>query len=146
MTHQKDDIRGNAAKEIPVVELVNEIWRTRRKSNLVKWFMNKSGVSMDEMASYLDCSKQYLNNKFSRDCFSVEDTMIAAYACDYKLAVVSSDGTVYALEPEEYLGSDEKTWQHIQELKEKNADLRRREYETKKAELERMRREYGFDD
>ena len=63
MTHQKDDIRKNAAKEIPSVELVNDIWRSRRKSNLVKWLMAKSNVSMDEMASYLDCSKQYLNNK-----------------------------------------------------------------------------------
>ena len=41
MTRQKDDSREAAFKEIPSVELVNDIWRTRRKSNLVKWLMAK---------------------------------------------------------------------------------------------------------
>ena len=146
MTHQKDDIRKNAAKEIPSVELVNDIWRSRRKSNLVKWLMAKSNVSMDEMASYLDCSKQYLNNKFSRDCFSVEDTMIAAYACDHQLGLLADDGSIYRLDPEDFIGTDRENWQRVRELKEKSADLRRAEYEAKKAELERMRMEYGFED
>ena len=146
MTRQKDDSREAAFKKIPSVELVNEIWRTRRKSNLVKWLMAKGNVSMDEMASYLDCSKQYLNNKFSRDCFSVEDTMIAAYACDHQLAVIADDGSIYRLDPEVFIGSDKENWQRVRELKEKSADLRRAEYEAKKAELERMRMEYGFED
>ena len=145
MNHQKDSNREKTAG-IPTVELVNDIWRTRRKSNLVKWLMAKSNVSMDEMASYLDCSKQYLNNKFSRDCFSVEDTMIAAYACDHQLAILADDGSLYRLDPEDFIGPDKETWQRVRELKEKSADLRRAEYEAKKAELERMKMEYGFED
>ena len=147
MTRQKDDIRELAYKEIPSVELVNDIWRTRRKSNFVKWMMMKGGISMDEMAAYLNCSKQYLNNKFSRDCFSVEDALIAAYACDYQLAVVSNDGgSVYKIDPEDFFTGDTETWMRIRDLKEKNADLRRKEYEEKKAELARMKEEYGFED
>ena len=81
MSRQKVDSNAEAEKKIPSVGLVNEIWDKRRKSNLVKWLMAKSNVSMEEMADYLDCSKQYLNNKFSRDCFSMEDTSPAHSPC-----------------------------------------------------------------
>ena len=147
MSRQKEDNKTTAEKKIPSVELISEIWENRRKSNLVKWLMVRSNLSMDEMAEYLGCSKQYLNNKFSRDCFSVEDTIIAAFACECQLAVLGGDGkTIHRLDPEEFLAKDEETWARVLELKEKSADNRRAEYEHKKAELERMKREYGFED
>ncbi len=147
MSRQKVDSNAEAEKKIPSVGLVNEIWDKRRKSNLVKWLMAKSNVSMEEMADYLDCSKQYLNNKFSRDCFSMEDTVIAAYACDCTLAVMSNDGrNIQRLDPEEFLSGDEEAWKRVTALRDKSVRNRRAEYEQRKAELERMRREYGFED
>lgn len=147
MSRQKDDNNADAAQKIPSVGLVNEIWDKRRKSNLVKWLMAKANVSMDEMAEYLGCSKQYLNNKFSRDCFSMEDTITAAFACDCTMAVMSNDGrTIHRLDPEEFLSGDKEIWERVLDLRDKSVKNRRAEYEMRKAELEQMRREYGFED
>ena len=71
--------------DIPMVEIVNGLWETRKKSNLIKWLMMQANLNMDSLAAFLGCTKQYLNNKFNRDSFSFEDIIVAAYACDYTI-------------------------------------------------------------
>ena len=133
--------------DVPVVELVNGLWEKRKKSNLVKWLMMQAGLSMDSLADYYGCSKQYLNNKFNRDSFSFEDIVVASYACDYTLALLANDGSRQRkVDAESFFDKDAETWNRISGLKSKSADRKRAEYEQKKAELERMKQEYGFDD
>ena len=106
-----------------------------------------SDISIDRLAEYLGCSKQYLNNKFNRDSFSIEDLIIAAFACDYTVALLSNDGSSKRhIDAESFFGEDKETWRRISNLKNDSVENKRAEYEQKKAELERMKKEYGFDD
>ena len=87
------------------------------------------------------------NNKFNRDSFSFEDIVVASYACDYTLALLANDGSQKRkVDAESFFDKDVETWNRISGLKYKSTDSKRAEYEQKKAELERMKKEYGFDD
>ena len=133
--------------DIPVVEIVNGLWETRKKSNLIKWLMMQADLSMDSLAAYFGCTKQYLNNEFNRDSFSFEDIIVTAYACDYTLTFLANDGSgKRRIDAENYFDKDAKTWERISGLKADSKDSKRAEYEQKKAELERMKQEYGFED
>lgn len=133
--------------DIPMVDLVNGLWEKRKKSNLIKWLMMQANLSMDRLAEYFGCTKQYLNNKFNRDSFSFEDIMVSAYACDFTIALLANDGSKkYRVDAESFFDKDPETWSRISRLKAKSTESKRAEYEQKKAELERMKQEYGFDD
>ena len=133
--------------DIPMVEIVNGLWETRKKSNLIKWLMMQAGLSMDSLAAYFGCTKQYLNNKFNRDSFSFEDIIVTAYACDYTLTFLANDGSnKRRIDAERFFDKDAKTWERISRLKTNTKESKRAEYEQKKAELERMKQEYGFED
>lgn len=133
--------------DVPMIELVSGTWKTRKKSNLIKWLMMQSDISMDGLAAYYGCSKQYLNNKFNRDSFSLEDIIVAAYACDYTLVLLANDGSKKRrIDPESFFDEDTKTWERISGLKAEVKYSKRAEYEQKKAELERMKQQYGFED
>ena len=133
--------------DIPMVEIVNGLWEKRKKSNLVKWLMLQSDLSMDRLAAFFGCSKQYLNNKFNRDSFSFEDIIITAYACDYTLALLANNrNDKRRIDAENFFDKDPETWNRISGLKAESRDSKRAEYEQKKAELERMKQEYGFED
>ena len=67
-------------KNIALVEPVSDTWKNRPKANIVKWLMKQSGVGLEEVAAHLGCSVSYLNNKLSRESFSFEDLILAAYA------------------------------------------------------------------
>lgn len=143
VTAQIIDKYGNI---IPV-EVVSGLWEKRRKSNLIKWLMQKADLKMDRLAKYLGCSKPYLNNKFNRDSFSFEDIVVASYACDYTLTLLANDGSEQRrIDAEGFFSNDSETWNRISGLKAEEIDTKRAEYEQKKAELERMRKEYGFED
>ena len=132
------------------VDIISKTWTKRRKSNLVKWMMKDTGTSLDTVAEYLGCSKQYLNNKLNRDSFSFDDLVIVAYACDFTFTLTRTDSKkVYVRQidaVEHFKGYDNKTLERITGLKNGVRDTRRAEYEKKKAELEQMRIEYGFKD
>lgn len=133
--------------DIPVVEIVNGLWEKRKKSNLIKWLMMQADLSMDSLAAYFGCTKQYLNNKFNRDSFSFEDIIVAAYACDYTMTFLANDGSSKRrIDAENFFDKDAETWERISGLKAVTKDSKRVEYERKKAELERMKQEYGFED
>ena len=133
--------------DIPMVDLVSGTWEKRKKTNLIKWMMIKSNITVDKLAEFLGCSKQYLNNKFNRDSFSIDDLVIAAYACNYTIALLENDGSNQCrVSPENFFGEESDTWERISMLKNKCKDDKRAEYEQKKAELERMKKVYGFED
>ncbi len=131
-----------------MIELVSGTWENRKKSNLIKWLMMQAGVSMDTLAEYLGCSKQYLNNKFNRDSFSFDDVVVTAYACDFTLALLGNDcSTRRRIDAERFFENyDSTTLSRMKRLKSGDYDNKRAEYEQKKAELERMKKAYGFED
>ena len=133
--------------DVPMVELVSGLWEKRKKSNLIKWLMMQANLNMDRLAEYFGCSKQYLNNKFNRDSFSFEDVVVTAYACNFTLALLANDGSSKRrVDAESIFDQDPDTWRRISSLKAESTNSKRAEYEQKKAELERMKQEYGFDD
>ena len=86
----KEDVYG----DISSIELTGSAWDTRRKSNLIKWLMEKSDIEAPEMAAHLGYSKTYLDNKLQRNSFSFENILKAAEASGYTLILSSIDGTV----------------------------------------------------
>ncbi|MBP5555352.1 MAG: hypothetical protein J6X94_10855 [Lachnospiraceae bacterium] len=132
--------------EIPMVDIVSGTWENRKKTNLIKWMMLKSSVNVDGLAEYLGCTKQYLNNKFNRDSFSIDDLIIAAYACNFTLALLENDGKCKCrVMPEEYFDTNPEVLARITKIRNFDKESKRVEYEQKKAELERMKKEYGFE-
>lgn len=134
--------------DLPVSKLepiytVSKTWENRPKANMVKWLMDKSGVSLDTLASYLGCSRQYLNNKLTRDSFSFDDLVIAAYACGFTFTLTSNevkDGKqdVYRVDLGEYFKASPDVLDRISNIKNESvvADNLRAEYQKKMAELE----------
>ena len=134
--------------DLPVSSLepiytVSKTWENRPKANMVKWLMDKSGVSLDTLASYLGCSRQYLNNKLTRDSFSFDDLVIAAYVCGFTFTLTSNeekDGKqdVYRVDLVEYFKASPDVLDRISNKKNESvvADNLRAEYQKKMAELE----------
>lgn len=132
--------------DIPMVDIVSETWEKRKKTNLIKWMMMKSDVSVDRLAEFLGCSKQYLNNKFNRDSFSIDDLVIAAYACNFTITLLENAGNSKCrINPEDFFNAEPKVWNRISSIMNSDRESKRAEYEQKKAELERMKEEFGFD-
>ena len=130
------------------LELVSETWRQRKKSNLIKWLMQHSHLQLEEMADCLGCSTQYLNNKFNRDSFSIDDLIVAADASGYVVTLVpDQDGEAVSINFlnwfEDY---DEETLARIARIKREHRESKYAEYEALKAEIDRMKQTYHFDD
>ena len=138
-------------KKIAAVEPVSDTWKNRPKANMVKWMMKQSGTSLEEIAAHLGCSVSYLNNKLTRESFSFEDLLLAAYACGYTFVLVnnneeiSSEGS-FRVDLLEHFKNDQEVLARIDAIEEEKKQAKRAEYEAKKAELERMKAEYGFED
>ena len=78
-------------KLAPGIELTDERWINRKKSNLVKWFLLNSETSVETLCEGLGYTKAYFNNKITRDSFSFEDLVAIAYLCGFKFAISSWD-------------------------------------------------------
>lgn len=139
-------------KDTKPVGSVNGTWKGRPKANLVKWLMQRSGASLDTVAAYLGCSVNYLNNKLSRDSFSFDDLILVAYACGYTFMLAGNNeevtsATSYRVDLLSFFeDNDPDILSRISIIEESKQKAARREYEEKKAELERLRTKYGFDD
>lgn len=139
-------------RDMDAVDYDNPKWHDRPKTKILKWLMEQSGVGVDLLAEYLGCSKQYLNNKMTRDSFSVDDLIIAAYACGYEFTLTSNTEDKekresYVIHIDEYFKAvDDEVLVRISDIEKESKANIKAEYERKKAELERMKQEYGFDD
>ena len=134
--------------EILIVTAVNETWAERKRSNLVKFMLTGAEESVKTISKCFDISDKQFWNKLTNDSFSFTDLMAVAYACDYSFQIVSNeDGARYLIEPVDYLRTyDEELLQRIEALREKKTSPEYAEYLRKKAELEEMKKRYGFDD
>lgn len=97
-----------------------EYWNKRPKSYLVKWLMEQGKTNANDMARYLDCSKQYFDNKLNRNSFSFEDILLIAYANGYRITFKTArkDSTpVHVLTINEFFNEDELA--RIKQVKEK---------------------------
>ena len=119
---------GEVLHDLESLDYVSETWKNRPKANIVKWLMNKSGTSLDTVAEYLGCSRQYLNNKLSRDSFSFDDLVIVAFACGYSFTLTSNDEdvanrTVYRVDVTDYFqNSDQETIDRIKRLEKRKME------------------------
>ena len=138
-------------KSIAPVEPVSDTWKNRPKANMVKWMMKQSGTSLEEIAAHLGCSVSYLNNKLTRESFSFEDLLLAAYACGYTFVLVNNNEEIssddsFRVDLLKHFENDQKVLGRINAIEEEKKQAKRAEYEAKKAELAKMKAEYGFED
>ena len=138
-------------KNIAAVEPVNDTWKNRPKANMVKWMMKQSGRSLEEIAAHLGCSVSYLNNKLTRESFSFEDLLLAAYACGYTFVLVNNNVEIssedsFRVDLLKHFENEQEVLDRINAIEEEKKQAKRAEYEAKKAELARMKAEYGFED
>lgn len=143
---------GEVFPDVDPIDFVSATWEDRPKANMVKWLMSKGRVSLDTIAEYLGCSRQYLNNKLTRDSFSFDDLVIVAYACGFSFTLTSNSEdqekrSTYRVDIVDYFKAcDDDVLVRISDIEKKSKEAKRAEYESKKAELERMRQEFGFED
>ena len=139
-------------KNIAPIDTVSGTWEDRPKANMVKWLMKQSGASLETVAAHLGCTVSYLNNKLTRDSFSFDDLILVAYACGYTFVLVNNNEEVdspdsFRVDLMQYFkGSNPEALERINKIEEDRQRARREEYEAKKAELERMKKEYGIED
>ncbi len=138
--------------DLSSIDMISPTWERRPKANLVKWLMQTGNVSMDTIAEYLKCSKQYLNNKLNRDSFSFDDLLIVAYACGFTFTLTSNEEdpekrSSFQVDFVDYFRAcNDSVLVRISEIENQSKAAKRAEYELKKAELERMKKEFGFED
>ena len=140
-------------KNLEPVNVVSETWKDRPKANMVKWMMQRSGMTPKALAKYFGYSENYFNNKLTRDSFSFDDLVIIAYACGYSFVLAENNGEAtsensFRVDLLNYFNNKEgiNTLERISGIEEEKQKIKREEYEKKKAELERMKAEYGFED
>lgn len=134
------------------VGTVSTTWEERPRSNIVKWLMDKSGRSLEDIAAGLGCSVSYLNNKLHRDSFSLDDMIITSYVCGFALTFTSNDQDeskrcTYQIDVIDYFGSrDEEALARLYAYEKGLREQKKAEYEKMKAQLAQMQEEYGFED
>ncbi len=132
--------RIDNVNETQPLELVNPIWSDRRSSNLIKWLMQRSGVSTEMMADFLGVKVSVFSNKLSRGAFSFRELMIAAYACNYSFLLFSNDcEIVRRFDLRDELGEYSQEWERIAKLKQAlSIEDKRNLLRSKEMELEKI--------
>lgn len=121
-----------------MIELTDPRWVDRPKSNLVNWLLKNSNVKRQDLMVLLNVSRPYFENKMSRNCFSLEDILLAADLCDFSLALVSKkDRSVHELNFREFVGD-------ISEQSERFLSMKRAEYDQLKEKVKKLEEEFGF--
>lgn len=145
------EIELSQIEKINSASLDDDIFNERPKSRIIKWLMNESSVSTSLLAEYLGCSTQTLRNKLSKDSFSLDDIIIAAYACGYSLSLVGKniqdeEQNYLVIDPASYFEHTDngETLKRMTDLEKRNTKELQEEYDRLKAELESMKRRYSF--
>jgi len=77
--------------DVPPIPIVSATYKTRKKSNLIKWLMREGDLSVREMAMRIGTTKEYLNNKLVRNSFSLEDILCASKAANKSVFIVDNE-------------------------------------------------------
>ena len=139
--------------EILAMVSVNDVWKGRNKSSLIKWLVNNSTTDLNRLAQYLGITKAYLNNKLNRNSFSIDDFIISAYACNYTVLLIDNcDETVVKISPDGYFSENVKVLTRIQKLKESDMngtelyEKAKKRYEEAEAEFIAVKEKYNIKD
>ena len=150
-----EDYLGIPLKQVDGMESVGTVkdtWEDRPRTNLVKWLMEKSGKSVEEIASAMGRSVAYLNNKIHRGTFSLDEVIFISYICGFAITMTSNDPDAkdlpsYQIDVYEYFHKyDEEALKRLYEYEKKMRDQKKEEYEKLKDQLEKMKEQFGFED
>ena len=120
--------------------------KSKTKASILRFFLENSNLSIEVMAEYLGCQTQSLRNKLARNTVSLDDLIIAAYACDYSVSLHNNKTEEdFYIDVRDYFDADKATQTRLEHLK-SQADIsyKRREYERLKAYVSEMEKKYGF--
>ncbi len=136
---------------VPFLETIPR-WEDRQRSNIVKSLMEGTDLSLQDVADCLGKDVPYVNNKLFRNTFSIDEIIIIAYICGYTLTFTSNnpdekEHKVLQLDLIKFFSEeDEDVLARLCEYEYRRKEKKRAEYNELKAQLEKMKKEYGFED
>lgn len=138
----------NEYKDIPIIELVKPMWKNRKKTNLIKWLMQKGNLTVKELSLYLDLSEGVLNSKITRGSFTFDEILIAAYAAGQSFIIMDDcTSESYRIDPIDWFsGYEDKVKEHIQKQRTESYLKKKAELEAQLAELAELKEKYGIKD
>lgn len=130
---------------IRLSEFISESDKT--KSALIKKMQDKSNTPIETLAAYLGCNTQSLRNKLFRNSFSIDDLLIAAYACNFSVVLRNnSNGENIVIDLVDFFKPmNDDVLVRISDLDKEAKKAKQAEYEQLKAKLKEMKDTYGFD-
>jgi len=139
------DING----DLTLGELETGNWRNKKKSALIRWLMSKKAdLNREKLGELFGSSKGAVDMKMSRDSFSIDELIIAAYAADYEIVLRNnSTGDEKTIDAREWFRNyDKDTFERLKSIHPEPTSAELAAYERKKRELEDLKREYGIKD
>jgi len=106
------------------------------KSELIRHMISNTELSQKEVAEAIGCKYCTFLNKLTRGQFSFEDMLLIGEVCGYYFSIYNYCSDHQILDPEKFVGNDATS----------DVSIERRIYERKKAELEKMKLKFGFED
>lgn len=115
----------------------------KTSSAIIRELMDSAKINQKALSVFLDCKPQSLANKFIRNSFSLDDFIIAAFACDYALLLHNKKtGVDKELTPEIFFQSkNPETLARINRLKKEKRMNRITELRKELKELEALETE-----
>ena len=142
----------NQVGDMKSVDLINDSFDNRPRSNLVKWMMEKSNKTVDDLAECLGCTTTFINNKLHRGTFSFDDLIMIAYICGFFITITDNnpdeeERCTYQIDVKDYFRNYNKdALEQLFAYEERVRKQQKAEYDKLKAKLEKMKEEYGFED
>lgn len=139
------DING----DLTLGELETGSWQNKKKSALMRWLMNqKTDLTREKLGKLFGSSKGAVDMKMSRDSFSIDELIIAAYAADYELVLRNkANGDEKTIDARDWFRNyDKDTFERLKSIHPEPTSAELATYERKKMELEQMKMEYGIKD
>lgn len=136
-------------ENVPLSELSKFIPdNDKTKSALIQKLMTESNTSIETLAEYLDCKPQSLRNKIFRNSFSIDDLLIAAYACDFSIILKNNSNNMETVVDivDFFKPLNDDVLVRISDIEQREKNAKRIEYDKLKADLEKIKNKYGFDD
>ena len=142
----------NQVGDMKSVDLINDSFDNRPRSNIVKWMMEKSNKTVDDLAVCLGCTTTFINNKLHRGTFSFDDLIMIAYICGFFITITDNNPDeevrcTYQIDVKDYFRNyNEDALEQLFAYEERVRKQQKAEYDELKAKLEKMKEEYGFED
>ena len=127
---------------------MKDTYLNRKKSYTIKWLMKQDNMPSEVAAEALGVNLSYFNNKLNRNAFSFEDIIRMAYAAEYEvqfIPILNESKDSYTINVEWYFQNEE-ILNTLKFIRDRHEREKLQQYHALKAELAKMKEQYGFED